>query len=279
MNSSSPYGPDHSLPIAAAILIGGGLLSGAVIYLLSTTAGTLTDWHRARLAEAQAQQREQARAPGQRPVRQPDPSPRPKRTPNRPRRSSAFPSHGPSWHKSDRGGTPPHSPTWGTYDLHPDMSLANLGAPSENPNSKTTSDNAPPIEPGGFTGEGSSGGDPPLTADLGTKPSGVDGTWRSEASKLARTARSLSGELAHLDRANGPSTKTGRSRRNPASGRASTASTGQGPHIPGDAPDTPTDPPQVPVDGGVGWLAAAGAAYAANRLRKQEETDKPDEED
>ena len=35
------------------------------------------------------------------------------------------------------------------------------------------------------------------------------------------------------------------------------------------APDTPADPAQAPIDGGLGWLAAAGAAYAANRLRKQ----------
>ena len=34
------------------------------------------------------------------------------------------------------------------------------------------------------------------------------------------------------------------------------------------APGVPDDMPQAPV-GGLEWLAAAGAAYAANRLRKQ----------
>jgi hypothetical protein len=40
----------------------------------------------------------------------------------------------------------------------------------------------------------------------------------------------------------------------------------------------PEDPSQVPL-GGTGWLAAAGAAYALNRLRKEEgETDEGKEE-
>lgn len=39
------------------------------------------------------------------------------------------------------------------------------------------------------------------------------------------------------------------------------------------APDTPPGPAQAPVDGGLGWLAVAGAAYAANRLRRQATSD------
>jgi hypothetical protein len=42
-------------------------------------------------------------------------------------------------------------------------------------------------------------------------------------------------------------------------------------------PGTPQNPNQVPL-GGTEWLAAAGAAYALNRLRKSESTDEPDEE-
>lgn len=40
---------------------------------------------------------------------------------------------------------------------------------------------------------------------------------------------------------------------------------------PGDGPGTPDDPgpPEVPIDGGLGLLAAAGAAYAARRLRNR----------
>lgn len=35
------------------------------------------------------------------------------------------------------------------------------------------------------------------------------------------------------------------------------------------SPTMPGDPTQTPVDGGLGWLAAAGAAYALRRLRMQ----------
>jgi hypothetical protein len=34
-------------------------------------------------------------------------------------------------------------------------------------------------------------------------------------------------------------------------------------------PGFPEDPPQVPIDGGLGLLAAAGGAYALNKLRKK----------
>lgn len=35
------------------------------------------------------------------------------------------------------------------------------------------------------------------------------------------------------------------------------------------SPHLPIAPTQVPVDGGLGWLAAAGAAYAARRLQRR----------
>ena len=37
---------------------------------------------------------------------------------------------------------------------------------------------------------------------------------------------------------------------------------------PGGAPELPASPAQVPLDGGLGLLALAGAAYAARRLRR-----------
>ena len=43
-------------------------------------------------------------------------------------------------------------------------------------------------------------------------------------------------------------------------------------------PNTPSDPNQTPL-GGAEWLAAAGAAYALNRLRKREGDGPDDEED
>lgn len=39
-----------------------------------------------------------------------------------------------------------------------------------------------------------------------------------------------------------------------------------------DAPDTPGDPAQAPL-GGTEWLLAAGAGYALNRLRKENDDD------
>jgi hypothetical protein len=43
-------------------------------------------------------------------------------------------------------------------------------------------------------------------------------------------------------------------------------------------PGLPTAPTQVPVDGGLALLAAAGAAYAANRLRRREGSEDEDAE-
>lgn len=42
-----------------------------------------------------------------------------------------------------------------------------------------------------------------------------------------------------------------------------------------DGPTMPNNPPQAPI-GGAEWLAAAGAAYALNRLQKSEATDEQD---
>ena len=61
------------------------------------------------------------------------------------------------------------------------------------------------------------------------------------------------------------------------------ANTPGGTQTPGQAqtnsgPNTPSDPNQTPL-GGAEWLAAAGAAYALNRLRKREGDGPDDEED
>lgn len=37
----------------------------------------------------------------------------------------------------------------------------------------------------------------------------------------------------------------------------------------------PGGPPQAPIDGGLGLLAAAGGAYAANRLRNRKRKEEP----
>ena len=40
-------------------------------------------------------------------------------------------------------------------------------------------------------------------------------------------------------------------------------------------PGLPGGPPQAPIDGGLGLLAAAGGAYAANRLRNRKRKEEP----
>lgn len=42
---------------------------------------------------------------------------------------------------------------------------------------------------------------------------------------------------------------------------------------PDSGPILPPPPPPVPIDGGLGLLAVAGAAYAAHRLRRRTEDD------
>jgi len=58
---------------------------------------------------------------------------------------------------------------------------------------------------------------------------------------------------------------------NPTGGRAQT---NDGPDMPGGS----GGPPQAPI-GGAEWLAAAGAAYALNRLRKGESEDAEDKDE
>lgn len=43
-------------------------------------------------------------------------------------------------------------------------------------------------------------------------------------------------------------------------------------------PGNPDNPPAIPIDGGVGWLAAAGVAYGVRKLyKKHQEADEIEE--
>ena len=77
--------------------------------------------------------------------------------------------------------------------------------------------------------------------------------WRSDLNRPGSQLRALDGELAALDCARD---------------RRSVAAPGTGPSSGFVTSDRDTgDPPDpIPVDGGLAWLAAAGAAYAARRL-------------
>ncbi|MFB6271523.1 MAG: hypothetical protein ABEL51_01380, partial [Salinibacter sp.] len=134
---------------------------------------------------------------------------------------------------------------------------------------------------GGPTGGAPQAGSAPLTPDLGGGSSGTAASgggsqaWRSEARALASRTRALSRELGRLNENRGDAHSASSSASSRAPGKAETSSGGPGPSA-ASGPGTPSDPSQVPL-GGAEWLAAAGAAYALNRLRKGTETDDADE--
>jgi hypothetical protein len=86
----------------------------------------------------------------------------------------------------------------------------------------------------------------------------------------------LSRELGRLDKGNRSDGTNASSASGRAPGEATTAS-GTGPSSTSN-PGTPDDPDQVPL-GGTEWLAAAGAAYALNRLREEDGDEEESEDD
>ena len=267
----SAYGPDRSLLLAIAILLGGGLFAGAVLYLLNSTAGTVAEWHRARLAEANAQER--ARVETMRPAEPPLSSGRP--LGRQPGLRLPPPPAVPLWNAQGASDPPPAQPP----EFRPDLRYGALSPSYESsaaPNGTALS--GPSEGPRSVDGETSSLADAPsLTADLGTGPSGGHGSWRSEVDELGRQARALSGEIARLNRARSAGRSEPPSQSGGPSGSSTTAGSSPSPSS-GTPPSTPGPPSQVPVDGGLGWLAAAGAAYAANRLRKEHKERGSDDE-
>jgi hypothetical protein len=92
--------------------------------------------------------------------------------------------------------------------------------------------------------------------------------WHAAASTLNGRLRALEGAIARRDRGAGGGQAQGQVATQ-GRGEASTASAGTGPSA-ASGPGTPDAPNQVPL-GGAEWLAAAGAAYAVNRLRRNQE--------
>ena len=279
MSSPSIYRSDWSLPVAVTVLVGGSFLAAGIVYLLTISADNLTGSHQARLAESQSQGHARSAAPTTRSGAQSG-APRQTRSP--------APTFGgvPAWAGSGAPAVPPRSPTGNAYDLRPDMSHAELGPPSGGVAPGRSNAGAARTGVESSLNRGPDAGSAPRVADLGTRSSSASSgggpEWRSKASELGRQARALSGALAHLDR-------SGRSKNaNPRSDGTNSLTDGDRvdprgqSRIPGlraaNTPDPPPPPPEVPVDGGLGWLAAAGAAYAANRLRKRRETGEPADE-
>lgn len=83
--------------------------------------------------------------------------------------------------------------------------------------------------------------------------------WRTEARKFSGKARALAGQLGQMERS-ASEEKEALGQKEATTGRATSSSASSNA-----TPGTPGDPSQVPIDG-LGWLAAAGAAYALRRL-------------
>lgn len=99
---------------------------------------------------------------------------------------------------------------------------------------------------------------------------GEEADWRSDARRLAGRARALSGQLRQMTKDGSSGEEKAKNSSSPTEGDASTAAARS------DDRDVPS-PPQVPL-GGAEWLAAAGAAYALNRLRDDGSEETDDEE-
>lgn len=268
MTDCSPYGPDHSLLHAALVLLVGLGVVAAGFYLLTTIDEPFSDQSQIPVAET--------------PTQAPPPSSAPRSAPAgrgllAPGGESAPVGGGvPAW----AGADDPSAPSGqfapgpqGSYDVNPDLGHAQLGSPSDasvgGPGGGAAIADAGPSGEDVPTGEASGAGPPPSTPDLNEEASGrwaAGGNapqWRSEARALASRSRALSNELGQIDRAGN---RESHSRSEGPPGEATTAS-GSGASA-SSGPGTPGDPNQVPL-GGAEWLAAAGAAYALNRLRKE----------
>lgn len=262
VNTVSPYGPDRSLLHAVILLVGGLALCTAGVYVLSFLPADSVPSER-RLANL----RHPFRAPSGSRVR-----------PTRNRRTAA-PVVGGRVPAGVGGERPSTSHTRSTprapYEIAPDLGHADLGGSSP-------AKGAPPT--GGMVGAESgraSGGEVGaggafVAVDLGRGAPAERNRGQPTASVLSRQLRALDSELSRLARKRGTSTSAGsRTREEDGSTRASsgeavTAARGQRSKRTNSVPGTPDDPSQVPL-GGTEWLAAAGAAYALHRLRKEGE--------
>ena len=270
MNGPSLYSSDQSLLHAVLVLLGGLGLVAVGAYLVGALDVSSSQLGQAGLSDVQTSrsvQGAQRWAPSGRRGGQ--------------RMQAPAPVGGgvPAWAGSGDGAAPPMARApQGSYEVDPDFGAADLGAPSA-PSGGATGNGRAIANAGGPTGGTPQAGSAPLTLDLGDRsfdgsaPGGDAPQWRSEAQALASRSRALSNTIGRLDR------EASRSRSETAegdpSGEATTAS-GTG-HSSASDPGTPEDPNQVPL-GGAEWLAAAGAAYALNRLRERESTDDESDE-
>jgi len=272
MNSFPPYGPDRSLLLAVGMLTGGLLICMGGAYVISSLSVGLGD------------------GGGSVPdVGGYGPAPSRYAVEGAHGRGGSLSIAGggvPAWAGSGRQFMPsgPSAPQ-GRYDINPNLGHAQLGAPSVSsgggPGSGAIADAGTPTG-GSFAGGAPGARMGASTPDLSGESSGGTGIgggapeWRSEAEALASQSRALSSQLGRLDREGSREASRSRSENaeNGPSGEATTAS-GSGANT-NSPPGTPGEPAQAPV-GGLEWLAAAGAAYAVNRLRRRSAMDEDEE--
>lgn len=256
MSLPSPYSPDRSLLLAIGVLTGAVLLGAGGVYVISSlSVGSGGNGGSVARAGRSAPVPSGYFLKGSR------------------SRGGSSPIAGggvPAWAGSEgpaasTGRSVSESPQ-SSYDINPDFGHARLDGPSSS------------SENGGGGGvaiadAGRSNAVPgPSTSDLSersfreVKTGRETQQWRSEAQALASRSRALSNALGRLDGAGSRTTDNSHAKEESRSpGEATTASGAR--HNTNSDPGTPGDPDQVPL-GGTEWLAAAGAAYALNRLHK-----------
>ena len=263
MDRHRKYYLDRSLLLAVGIVAGILVMGAGGAYVLSSISG------------GDSAAGGGAVAPGG--VAAPSPAARPA-----PERSAPIAGGGvPAWAGSRSPRT--HSGTSGppatSYEVDPDFGAADLGAPTA-PSGGAGGGEAVVADAGRTAGGVSSTGGASATPDLGggssggAKAAGETKAWRSEARALASRSRALSRELGRRSEGDESADANASSASGRTPGEATTAS-GTGPAT-NSGPGTPSDPDQAPL-GGAEWLAAAGAAYALNRLR-DDESDEEDED-
>ena len=276
MNNFSQYRPDRSLVHAVALLLSGcGVVAGG-IYVLFLVEPPLVRWHQARVTEIRAEQRARSAT---RASRRTQPPPRRAVTKRLPQAGSAPVLAGsgvPVWAGSDGRPAPStRSAPVADYGVEPDFGYARIDGPSPAADASGRSGAAMAGSRGLPAGASGTGGASP-SVDLGGTALAAEsgGGWQSEVSTLNSRLRALDRAIAGLNRSN--STAGGTANTQPSS-TESIASATRGSRNSSSGPGVPDKPDQVPL-GGAEWLAAAGAAYALNRLRKQNGADDKDKE-
>jgi len=251
--SHTPYRHSVWIDVFGLVLVGTVVLGG-VGYLLYHTGHAAHQRLRVSVDPREGNGGVRTRSPQHaRPTRSPSFAHSPHAAPRRsqPRRPSpSTPSVGDGGPAAGAGV--PFSEAWRT-DI-----LASLADPSIAPRSTPAELGAPAkTSSPGRSGTGASGSMGSTIGDGGASASGPAGaSWRTEAQRLGRTARALSGQLGRMDRKRGPGATAG----SESEGGRNASARRSG----GTVPEPP--PPSVPIDDHLHWLLVAGVLWGAWRM-------------